>query len=525
MWLTTIGGLDWPHSYAHNSASIERQKIELCNILDKLKAANINMVFLQTRVRGTVIYPSAIEPWDGCVSGKSGVSPGYDPLEFAVSECHKRGMQLHAWVVCIPIGKNSLEGVRHMKRVHPELYVKIKNHGFMRPDKPGTADYIASICEEITRNYDIDGIHLDYIRYPEEGRLPGTLESKRKNITRIVERVSNAVKSQKQWVMVSCSPIGKYNDLPRAGSTGWNAYSAVAQDAQGWLRSGLMDALFPMMYFEGNQFYPFAADWKENCCGRIVAPGLGVYFMSPKEKNWPLATITREMHVLRQLGLGHAYFRSKFFTDDIKGIYRKAKNIIDKYPSLIPAMEWLHKDLPTSPSKITITSSMQMDNISWSGAKNNNDSPYLLYNVYCSTTSPVDISKAENLIATRLQATSVSVPRSDAQQRYYVVTSIDRYGNESKPISSNSRAMSASNLQMFSNDGIIMKLPAKGNFIEADYLLLKDMVGKIVTTMRWDETDPFAGDIFTLKDGMYQVYTLNRKGITHRLGFLKIKRN
>ncbi len=524
MWITTIGGLDWPHNYARTPSSIERQKAELCSILDKLKAANINMVLLQTRVRGTVIYPSEIEPWDGCMSGKPGVSPGYDPLEFAIIECHKRGMQLHAWVVCIPIGKNNLEGVRHMKRVHPELYVRIKNHGFMRPEKEGTADYIASICEEITRNYDIDGIHLDYIRYPEEGRLPGSIDFKRTNITRIVERVSKTVKSHKPWVMLSCSPIGKFKDLPRASSIGWNAYNAVAQDAQGWLKSGLMDALFPMMYFQGNQFYPFAADWKENSCDKIIAPGLGVYFMSPTEKNWQVGTITREMHVLRQLGLGHAYFRSKFFTDDVKGIYKKTKNLIDQYPSLIPAMKWMHKDPPESPSTINITSTSNIDNISWSGAVNKNDSPYLLYNVYCSSSSPVDIGKAENLIATRLQETSIDFPRSDNQERYYVVTAVDRYGNESNPIVAKTKPLSSSNLQMFSNDGKIMKQPAKDKCIDADQLLIKDMVGKIVTTMYWDENDPYAGHIYALKDGLYQVYTLNHKGIHHRLGFLKIKR-
>ena len=96
VWLTTIGGLDWPHSYAQSSASIEKQKNELRSILDKLQHAGINLVFLQTRVRATTIFPSTKEPWDGCLSGKPGTSPGYDALAFAIDECHKRGMQLHA---------------------------------------------------------------------------------------------------------------------------------------------------------------------------------------------------------------------------------------------------------------------------------------------------------------------------------------------------------------------------------------------------------------------------------------------
>ena len=104
VWLTTIGGLDWPHSYAQSARSIEKQKAELVDLLNRLHRANINTVLLQTRIRGTVIYPSVFEPWDGCCSGVPGKSPGYDPLQFAIEECHKRGMELHAWVVTIPLG-------------------------------------------------------------------------------------------------------------------------------------------------------------------------------------------------------------------------------------------------------------------------------------------------------------------------------------------------------------------------------------------------------------------------------------
>ena len=93
VWLTTIGGIDWPRSH-----SKDVQKAELCDMLDRLKEAGINTIFLQTRIRGTVIYPSVFEPWDDCLTGKAGKSPGYDPLEFAIEECHKRGLQLHAWV-------------------------------------------------------------------------------------------------------------------------------------------------------------------------------------------------------------------------------------------------------------------------------------------------------------------------------------------------------------------------------------------------------------------------------------------
>ena len=105
VWLTTIGGIAWPRTYAHDGIGIAEQKRQFIDILDRLQQVGINTVLLQTRVRATTIYPSETEPWDGCLSGNPGKSPGYDALQFAIDECHRRGMELHAWVVTIPVGK------------------------------------------------------------------------------------------------------------------------------------------------------------------------------------------------------------------------------------------------------------------------------------------------------------------------------------------------------------------------------------------------------------------------------------
>ena len=111
VWLTTIGGIDWPHSYAQ-----AQQKQELIRILDQLQQANINTILVQTRVRATTIFPSGMEPWDGCLSGKPGMSPGYDALQFCIDECHKRGMECHAWIVTIPVGKWNTYGCRQLRQ-------------------------------------------------------------------------------------------------------------------------------------------------------------------------------------------------------------------------------------------------------------------------------------------------------------------------------------------------------------------------------------------------------------------------
>ena len=433
VWLTTIGGIDWPHSYATSSYDIARQKKELTTILDQLQRANINLVHLQARVRATTIFPSGMEPWDGCLSGKPGTSPGYDALQFAIDECHKRGMQCHAWIVTIPVGKWNTYGCKQLRAKYPRLIVKVGDEGYMDPEKAETGDYLARFCQDVTRRYDIDGIHLDYIRYPETWKLKVSRQQGRQYITNIVRKIHQAVKAEKPWVMLSCSPIGKYDDLARYRSGGWNANTTVCQDAQGWLRDGLMDALFPMMYFQGNNFYPFAINWKEFSYGRIVAPGLAVYMLHPRERDWPLETITREMYVLREQGLGHTFFRSKFLTDNTKGIYRFTESF-NSVPALVPPMTWLSRQLPAPPRQLNLQRGMNIDQLSWNAVGSQQRDNYLLYNIYASEDYPVDISDANNLISIRQRTARVSVPHQ-GRALNYAVTAVDRYGNESMPVS------------------------------------------------------------------------------------------
>ena len=442
VWLTTIGGIDWPR--AHTASA---QKRELTNMLDQLQRAGINTVLVQTRVRASTIYPSNMEPFDICLTGTHGRSPGYDPLLFIIDECHRRGMECHAWMVTIPIGKTSEARFKEFKRKNPQLVKTIGQEGFMNPEVAATGDYLARICAEVTERYDIDGIHLDYIRYPETWPKKGAKpQQRRHNITSIVSKINKSVKQLKPWVKLSCSPIGKSDDLSRYRSGGWNAYTAVFQDAQGWLRDGLMDQLYPMMYFRGNNFYPFALDWQERSNGRTIVSGLGIYFLSPREKDWPLQDITREMYFLRQNGMGHCYFRAKFLTDNTKGIYTFAEHF-DQAPALIPPMTWAWNRTPEAPTRLEVRRTVSTDRITWDGARDFSRAPYLLYNIYASTTPQVDTQEPRNLIATRLRANSLSVPHTKGQTLYYAVTALDRYGNESKAIVSDKQVTIAPSIK------------------------------------------------------------------------------
>ena len=262
VWLTTIYGLDWPQKPATTEYGRKMQQQELCQILDRLKEANFNMVFVQVRMRGDVIYKSAIEPASKTFSGKYGVMPGYDPLAFVIEECHKRGMECHAWMVTFPVGTDKIvkeQGRNSVVKRMPSLCKRFNGEWYLDPGVPGTDQYILSLVKEIVNGYDVDGIHFDYIRYPEEAKkFPDRTaynksgkgmpldEWRRSNITRMVSMIYDWVKGVKPWIQVSSSPLGKYSRIPKVPNAGWTAYESVYQDPGKWLQQGKHDMVVPM---------------------------------------------------------------------------------------------------------------------------------------------------------------------------------------------------------------------------------------------------------------------------------------
>ena len=522
-WLTTLGGMDWPRHKATSAEGIRRQQQELCNILDRLKEANFNTVMMQTRLRGDLIYPSAIETFPEALTGKSGKNPGYDPLAFAIEECHKRGMELHAWIVTIPAGNNrqvKLLGKHSVVKKYRQICKQHDRAWFLDPGHPKTADYLSNIVREIVTKYDVDGIHFDYIRYPENAHRFPDRDTHRKygkgkdlklwrreNITNIVRRLYSEVKQVKPWVKVSSSPVGKFKDTSRYSSLGWNAYETVYQDAQGWLKEGIHDALFPMMYFKDNHFYPFVLDWKENDNGRWVVPGLGIYFLSPKEKDWPLDEMSRQLYFTRQSGLaGHAFFRNKFLMDNVKGILDEIQHVFYSTPALIPPMTWqdsIAPSVPTSPIH-----EFQADGrvrLAWEASKDNHELP-VVYHLYASATYPVDTENAHNLFATHLKDTTIT----GKEGYYYAVTSADRYGNESAPLALNHAPKSDNPIL---NQGNKLMLPSSE---DAQEVLICNAIGETISKVKYHPEV----SLELLPEGFYLVYALDKDGKKTLLGMI-----
>ncbi len=452
-WLTTAYGMDWPRIKVRNPNDIKRQKEELIELLNQLQEANFNTVLFQARTRGTVFYPSKIEPFDAELTGRKNGNPGYDPLSFVIEECHKRGMECHVWVVAIPLGSQTHVrslGNRSITKKKPALCVNYKRHYYLNPGHPDTKFFLMSLVEEIIRNYDIDGVHFDYLRYPERAaRFPDQKEFRKygkglsldqwrkNNLTDILRHIYRETKRIKPWVKVSTSPVGKLKDTSRYSSKGWNAYDVVHQDVDQWLKEGIQDQIYPMMYFQGNNFFPFVLDWKERSNNRHIVPGLGIYFLDPREGNWTLDEIERQMYFLRNHNLqGQAFYRTEFLIRNTQEVFTLIKNDFYEYPALQPPMPWLKSEIPSPPSSLKAERvKFGYTHLRWDSSPSTTHED-VFYVMYGSNQYPVDCSKAEHIIAQRLTDTEyIYAPIFPWESvRFFAVTTIDRYGNESEPI-------------------------------------------------------------------------------------------
>ncbi|MCP9611712.1 family 10 glycosylhydrolase [Coprobacter tertius] len=447
VWFTTNWGLDWPHETVRDYISREQQKGELCRLLDCVEELNFNVVFFQTRLRGDVIYTSKNEPWNAILTGVSGKNPGYDPLEYAVRKCHERGLECHAWIVCIPIGTNKqvkLHGRNSLVARHRDWCINMKGEWYLDPGHPQVAEYLASLAADIVRRYQVDGIHLDYIRYPDQAwafpdkntyrkyaRKGESLSQWRQNnIDRIVYTIYNAVKQVRHTVKVSAATIGKYRSLPAFPSSGWSCIESVHQDAQKWMKDGKIDFIVPMLYFSERSFYPFLDDWIKNSYGRPVVSGLGAYRLQKTEGNWKLNDFLRQIYDGRYLGAsGQAFYRLESLVKNEKGIYDELYHWAYPFPALLPRMPWISDYVPDTPKGFRIESNLSFIDFKWDRTLKAKG-----YALYGSDIYPVDISQSENLLWTgfinNCRLSYSQIPRC----KYYALTAYDEGYNESLPV-------------------------------------------------------------------------------------------
>lgn len=384
VWVATVVNIDWPSAQGLSTAE---QKVEVINILDKHKSMGMNAIILQVRPAADAFYQSELEPWSRYITGTQGQAPKpfYDPLEFWTNECHKQGMELHAWLNPYRVAQKFDEplSTNHIAFEHPEWILQYGNKLYFDPGVPETREFVGKVVKDIVARYDIDAIHFDDYFYPyplPNEAFPDTAsfrqynrgfakdsiaDWRRDNVDLCIKMLNENIKATKPWVKFGISPFGVWRnqeDDPRGSATkaGATNYDHLYANIIKWQEKGWIDYCLPQLYWHiGHPLVDFtllANWWKNHTYGRAMYVGQGPYRITPetKTKEWTEPDqLPKQIEVLRsipEIG-GSAYFSSKSFNNNLLGFQDSLRLNIYNKPAIIPAMPWLDKTPPQAITK------------------------------------------------------------------------------------------------------------------------------------------------------------------------------
>ena len=448
------------YEYADKDSNIAKTKIQ--STFEKARAAKFNMVFFQIRGNGDAFYKSHIEPWSEMLSDTLGKDPGWDPLAFAIDQAHRLGLELHCWINTFPIWHGTkLPQETNPKQpylAHPEWIVCDKDGKSMTvspgsgeyiwasPGIPAVRNHIISVVMDIIDNYDIDGIHFDYIRYPEGSTAKGYSHDsisvarfnsaeanpyklawdnwQREQINQFIFDAYNSITARKPWVKMSAAVVGKYM------GSGWTSYYAVYQDPRRWMEVGKIDFIVPMVYWERSHpthpFIPLITEWHDQVAfERQVLPGIAASLITKSGYN----EIAEQIQETRNKGLPGVVFFSA------SGL-EKAWEIlgVSEFPywSLVPRMPWKDSTTPPAPSKLSAISKPDGVELRWMIDSTGNSLSFI---VYRSNKPEIDQDDAYNIVTVTgrnvTTFTDTHVLWKNFSKVYYAVSAVDRLGNES----------------------------------------------------------------------------------------------
>lgn len=439
VWITTNHQLDWPPK----TYNPEIQKKSLIEILDNLKSKNFNTIYFQVRSQGTVFYKSKYEPWSQYLTGKLGQFPNYDPLQFVIEEAHKRNLEVHAWLNVLKIksgdGPLQFTELSHIALMRPDWVRKYKEQNsfsyWLDPGLPDVRDYLKNLCIEIVENYDVDGIHLDYIRYPGIdfddslsyqifGMNKSLADFRRENINQLVSEIYDTLTTIKPTLKIGSAPIGIYENLSDA--RGLEGKNSLFQDAREWLKRKKHDYIVPQIYWHTNtnpKFVSLVRDWMRNSSGRHVIIGIGAYNPSVAKEIENQIEITRSLN-----SAGQSFFRYEHIKD---------KNFLAyKYPAIIPPMKWKDSIPPEPPFSLSgknLPGKLGLVELVWGiPPKANDGDTAKFYSVYRSENRNISIENASHLLTITKNYYLYDFIRRPSKLEYlYQVTSLDKNYNES----------------------------------------------------------------------------------------------
>lgn len=427
VWLTTLLGLDWPAASLRGKPLAQQEALR--RKLDNLQRRNFNAVFFQVRSRGNAMYRSTVEPWASELTGRLGRDPGWDPLSFVIREAHQRGMTLHAWFNVCRVwsrGRPPACQPEHIVRAHPEW---IQRHGddlWMDAGIPAAREYTIRVMEDLVRRYPIDGIHFDYIRYPDRdfkdadtykrygGGRPKA-DWRRGNINTLVRDAYRRLTAIRPSLQVGSAPIGIYRNLPTA--RGWEGRNAIFQDSRQWMKDGYHDYVVPQIYWglkrRGSRidFEALVSDWKQNTSGRHVYAGIAAY------KDHVHPWLHEHVDACRDRRAdGVVFFREEHIRDDTF-----AGRFDDL--ALLPAMTWRDRIRPNPPLNLRFEEST----VHWEAPIRAADGDVASWFALYGFAGPQD---QRGTLLRVLPGEARSAPLPAGYERY-ALTALDAFNNES----------------------------------------------------------------------------------------------
>ena len=234
----------------------------------------------------------------------------------------------------------------------------------------------------------------------------------------------------------------------------------------------------------------------------------------------PMILEERQMNVARQMGLGHAYFRTKFLTDNVKGIYDFVCRF-DATLALTPALK-TSTPAPAAPQHFSATPSPSGYRLSWAPVTSQHPNEYIVYTVYASTHYPVNTNDANNIVAIRWQDTTIEIKRQKTEAPlHFAVSAVDRYGQESQPAQPNrTTAQQEAKTSLLDCDGTTLHVPTELLTGEITTIAICSMQGQTLATHPADTAIP----VGFLPDGVYEVVSPRQHDNQQHIGYFVIRK-
>ena len=447
----------------------EKLKQTLIDQLNSLQGAGINAIIFQVRPEADALYASQLEPWSRFLTGVQGQAPSpyWDPMQFMIDECHKRGMEFHAWINPYRV-KTSLKSelaANHLYNIHPEWFVTYNNQLYFDPALPESRRHICMVVADIVSRYDVDAIHMDdyFYPYPAKGvdfpddasfaRYGGGFTNRadwrRSNVNILIQKIHETIRGLKPWVKFGISPFGIYrnekNDPLGSKTNGLQNYDDLYADVLLWARNGWVDYNIPQIYWQighpAADYETLVKWWAKNTENRPLFIGQSVMntIQNGDPKNPSMNQLPRKMALERayQTIGGSCQWPASAVVENA-GKYRDALvQEYHKYPALVPVFDFMDDKAPGKVRKVKKVWTEDGYMLFWTPPKAKDEMDravqYVVYRF--GDKEKVNIDDASHIVAVT-RNNFYKLPYKDGKNKYrYVVTALDRLHNESKSVS------------------------------------------------------------------------------------------